>query len=467
MRVLRTTFCFILSVMLGTGSILQAQQMPVEWRVTTYDESKGLSNRKITQLLEDNKGYLWIGTPDGLNRFDGYSFKTFRKIPGDTTSIGGNYISCLAEDKNQNIWIAFLTGGISCYETKTGIFRNYPPGNLKGSLPAGEISMIYADRDNEIWVGVTQAGLFHLDQATATFSQYAISKFEDPFYTPQLKKIYNTVYGMRQDKEGLFWLATHDGLYTFNKKTRIFNALRMQPLKVGMLRNDLFNSIVSDSTGFWLGSWAGGISHFDRRDNSWKTYKYDSANSNKETANIVSDLTRNARGDLWVTSLDKGFGIFTVAINKFLFFGDHDNFHSNIPSRQCYGVLEDREKNIWISHIGGLTKIEQRKRLFPFRKLAVKHSDIGEYYEVKTVVHDRDSNLTYIATANADGLYIIDDKNKDTTRLGFDIKDGEEELLVVSDILQDRSGRVWVLTRDYFYELNKAKKQLMRVSLVA
>jgi len=448
------------------GRVLLAQQMPVEWRVTNYDESKGLSNRKITQLLEDNKGYLWIGTPDGLNRFDGYSFKTFRKIPDDSTSIGGNYISCLAEDKNHNIWIAFLTGGISCYEAKTGMFKNYPPNNLEGSLPAGEISMIYADRDNEIWVGVTQRGLYHLDQKTSTFSQYSISKFDDPFYTPQLKKIYNTVYAILQDETGLFWLATHDGLYNFDKKNKVFTALRMGPLKVGMLRNDLFNSIVTDSTGFWLGSWAGGISHFDRRNKLWKTYKYDTANSKKATVNIVSDLTRNARGDLWVTSLDKGFGIFTVSINSFLFFGDHDSFHANIPSKQCYGVLEDREKNIWISHIGGLTKIEQRRRLFPFRKLPVKHSDNGEYYDVKTVLHDRDSNTTYIGTANADGLYIVDGEKHDTTRLSFAVRKGEEQLLVVSDILQDKAGRVWVLTRDYFYQLNREKKRLMPVSLV-
>src|SRR6187549_1508108 len=103
LKVLRTTVFLLLSMLVDPGGILLAQQMPVEWRVTNYDESKGLSNRKIISMLEDYKGYLWIGTPDGLNRFDGYSFKTFRKIPGDSTSIGGNYISYLAEDKNHNI----------------------------------------------------------------------------------------------------------------------------------------------------------------------------------------------------------------------------------------------------------------------------------------------------------------------------------------------------------------------------
>ena len=437
--------------------------MPIEWRVTNYDESKGLSSRKITKMLEDHDGYLWIGTPDGLNRFDGYGFKTFRKIPGDSTSIAGNYITYLAEDKNHNIWIAFLTGGISCYQTNTGRFINYPPNNSRpGSLPSNEISMIFADSKNEIWVGVTQQGLYHLDQNTQTFSKHSISKFDDPFYSPQLKRVYNTVYAAYEDPSGLFWLATHDGLYSLDRTTMAFTPIREKPLKIGVFRNDLFGSIVPDSTGgLWLGSWAGGISYYHTKTKTWKNYKYDTLNPEKETSNIISDLKLNARGDLWVTTPDKGFGLFTIRINKYLFFGDHDGFHANIPAKQCYRVLEDREKNIWISHIGGLTKIEQRKRLFFFKPLPTKPARNGDNYELRTILHDRDSTLQYIGSANADGLYIINVKQKDTTRLAFQIKPGEEKLMIVSDILQDKKGRVWILTRDYLYEYDKQKKALI------
>jgi ligand-binding sensor domain-containing protein/putative methionine-R-sulfoxide reductase with GAF domain len=442
--------------------------MPVEWRVTNYDESKGLTNRKITQLLEDHKGYLWIGTPDGLNRFDGYSFKTFRKIPGDSTSIGGNYISSLAEDKNHNIWIAFLTGGISCYQSNTGKFINYPSNNGREALlPPGEITMIYADNKNEIWLGVVQSGLFHLDQKTGRFTHYSFSNFDDPFYTPQLKKIYSTVYGMHQDSTGLFWLATHDGLYTFDQKSAKFNCIRKEPLKIGVLRSDLFRTIIADTSGLWLGSFAGGLSHYNPKLKLWRTFKYDTINGSMETKNIISDVAMNQRGSLWITSLDRGFGLFTVGANSFLFFGDHDNFHVNIPNKQCYKVLEDREKNIWISHIGGLTKIEQRKRLFFFKPLPTKHSDNGEYYDVTSMLHDRDSIHQYIGTADADGLYVIRPQLKDTLRISFPTKSGEGGLKVVSDILQDKSGRVWVLTRDYFYQLDKAKMKLLPVPLNA
>jgi ligand-binding sensor domain-containing protein/putative methionine-R-sulfoxide reductase with GAF domain/anti-sigma regulatory factor (Ser/Thr protein kinase) len=454
----------LLFLTLSFASRLSGQQMPIEWRVTNYDESKGLSNRKITRLLQDAKGYLWIGTADGLIRFDGYSFRNYHKIPEDSSSIGANYISYLARDKNNNIWIGFLTGGMSCYNLTSGKFTNYYPGDRAGSLPASEISCIFIDKDGIVWVGVAQRGLFRLDKRSGKFSSFDISSFDDPFYSGEARKVYNTVYGIHEDKDGLLWAATHDGLYTFNKTQKKFSNILKSPLKKGMLRNDCFGTIVADSTGFWLGAWAGGLSHYDRRSGKWDIYKYDSAHVQNETKNIVSDIRLRENGMLWVASLDRGFGIFNIATRRFLFFGDQDGFHKNIPSTMAYKVMEDLEKNIWISHIGGLTKIEQRKRLFPFRNLPVTHSDINMYYEVTFILHDADSINTYIGTSYSDGFYVVNRKTADTARLAFDIKQGEENFLVSSDIIQDKNGQVWVLTRDYLFKYDKKRKKLVHTA---
>lgn len=433
-----------------------AQQMPIEWRVTNYDESKGLSNRKITQLLQDYKGYLWIGTADGLNRFDGYTFKTFRKIPGDSSSIGGNYISSLAEDKDHNIWIAFLTGGICCYNVNSGRFTNYLPSNKPGSLPANEISTIFIDKNNDVWAGVTQKGLYHLDKKTGSFSSYRLSSFDDPFYTAQSRSVYNSVYAIHEDGQGMFWMATHDGLYTFNKKTNIFTPIREKPLKPGMFRNDLFNTIIADTVGgLWMGSWAGGISYYNRRTKQWNNYIYDSVNKEKPTTNIITDLKSRQVDFFWVTTFDRGFGLFNLSTRRFLFFNDKDGFHKNIPSNLCYRVMEDREHNIWISHNGGLTKIEQRKRIFPFKAVGVKRSDNGEFYEVSSVLDDADSTHQYIATSLADGLHVINKQTGDTSVYSVAIKQGEENFQAINDVMQNSRGAIWVLSRDYLYRFDK------------
>lgn len=450
--------CFV--VFLCQCITSSAQQLPVEWRITNYDETKGLPNRNITRILQDAKGYLWIGTRDGLIRFDGYTFRNFHKIPGDSNSIGANYVSCLASDKHNNIWIGFLTGGVSCYNLSTGQFKNYYPDSKAGHIPAAEISSIFIDKDNTPWIGVMQRGLFKLDQHSGVFTSYNLSTFSDPFYTEESKKVYNTVYALYQDKDGLFWAATHDGLYTFDKKQEKFTAIRQGLLKRGKLRNDCFGSIVGDSTGFWMGAWAGGISHYNKFDGKWETYKYDSANLENETKNIISDVQVRNNGMLWVTSLDRGFGIFTPSIKRFMFFGDQDGFHKNIPSVMAYKVLEDKEKNIWISHVGGLTKIEQRKRLFYFRNLPAKSLAANAYYETSFLLQDADSVHSYIGSSYGEGIYVVNKKTTDTTLLKFDIKPREEKFLVSSDALQEKNGQVWILTRDYLYRYDKEQKKI-------
>src|ERR1700712_161777 len=104
--------------------ILAAQ--PLEFKTTQYDESNGLSSRNIQCLLQDSRGFLWVGAVDGLNRYDGYNFITFRKKQGDNTSIGGNHVTRLAEDKDHTLWIGLYRGGLSHYNPATGGFINYP-----------------------------------------------------------------------------------------------------------------------------------------------------------------------------------------------------------------------------------------------------------------------------------------------------------------------------------------------------
>src|ERR1700750_2716207 len=91
-----------------------------EYIVTHYDETSGLESNIINAMLQDAHGYLWFGTADGLCRYDGYNFKTFRKKEGDANSLPGNFVYQLAEDKDGKIWIGFLKDGLSCYDPATG-----------------------------------------------------------------------------------------------------------------------------------------------------------------------------------------------------------------------------------------------------------------------------------------------------------------------------------------------------------
>ncbi|MEP7319429.1 MAG: two-component regulator propeller domain-containing protein [Panacibacter sp.] len=435
-------------------AFLSFSQSPTDYRVINYDETSGLSSRLVTCLLFDKTGFMWIGTVDGLCRYDGYSFKIFRNIPGDSNSITHNYITKLAQDKENNIWIGYQRGGVSCYNTSVGKFTNYTLKNKQNSsLSQNGISMIYADNQDEIWLGVFQNGLVHLDKKSGATTQYNIITDADTFYTKEFRKVYNNVYSAYEDKNGLYWLATHDGFYSFDKEKNEMHSLREAPLQTGTIRNDLFGLIVPDGTGFWLGSWAGGLAYYDTVLKKWSAYKFSNKSSGIGTVNIISGIKYKSKNELWITSNDKGLGIFNTTEKKFFFFSDSSAQYPAFPGTTAYGVEKDSSDNIWVIHLQGLSKIHFQPKRFIYTKLPVTKTDNGEFYELSSYVQDKDYN--YIGTSLADGLHVVNRKTGEQKIYGFNVMAGEEPYLNITDILKDSKENIWVLTRDFIYRFDK------------
>src|SRR5690349_12509678 len=130
LSLVKHTIILLSAVILFTAAAGQQTR----FRVTHYDEATGLQSNVISAMLQDKKGYMWFGTADGLCRFDGYTFRTFRRQKGESNSLPGNNILKLAEDSSGKIWIG-LQDWISCYDPETGIFLNYPIKNID-SIPA-------------------------------------------------------------------------------------------------------------------------------------------------------------------------------------------------------------------------------------------------------------------------------------------------------------------------------------------
>ncbi len=131
LQALRHTIFIFLTVFLFETALCQHS----EFRVTNFDETTGLQTSVINAMLKDSRGFLWFGTANGLCRYDGYDFKTFRRISGDSNSLPGNYVVQLAEDLDGKIWIGLLRDGISCYDPATGIFKNYNVSNVDSATP--------------------------------------------------------------------------------------------------------------------------------------------------------------------------------------------------------------------------------------------------------------------------------------------------------------------------------------------
>ncbi len=188
------------SIPAAISGLPSAQASPFKFEHLTATD--GLSHNKVQCILQDKQGYMWFGTVHGLNRYDGYTFKVFENIPGDSLSIANDNIISLYQDKNDLIWIGTSTV-LSCYDPRTETFRNY-------NLPAlhGEIHDFKEDENGILWIA-TGFGLFSFDRKTQQETYHA---------TVELGS--DNIHSILKDKnKDIFWLATERGIKRFDKKT--------------------------------------------------------------------------------------------------------------------------------------------------------------------------------------------------------------------------------------------------------
>src|SRR4051812_1706960 len=163
----------IITILLTTAFFTAVSGQQESFRVTRYDETSGLQSNVINAMLQDKKGYMWFGTADGLCRYDGYTFKTFRRIKGDSNSLPENNVLKLAEDNDGKIWIGMLDN-ISSYDPATGIFKNYPIKDVDSASSSHTVCMLFVDKENYVWAGLQQKGLVRLDKSSGKFRRYDI-----------------------------------------------------------------------------------------------------------------------------------------------------------------------------------------------------------------------------------------------------------------------------------------------------
>ncbi len=216
---MRVLIILILILLPGSVLLSKGQVLKQPGRLLPLANSNSLSNNRVYSIVQDKQGYMWFGTEEGLNRYNGQSTTVFRFRPGDPGSLHSNFISRMLVDQRGFIWIGSNGGGLSYYNPLSGTFTAYRHEvDNPNSLPSNHVQFLLESRKGEIWIGADNGGgLIRMDPHTKKFTQYIPNR--DTIHAFINSQHSNSVLSS-EDEDGTLWLGTRDGLYHFNPQRK-------------------------------------------------------------------------------------------------------------------------------------------------------------------------------------------------------------------------------------------------------
>jgi signal transduction histidine kinase/ligand-binding sensor domain-containing protein/DNA-binding response OmpR family regulator len=343
--------------------------------LTTKDN---LSNNFVTSIHEDSKGYLWFGTSDGLNRWNGYEMKTYRFILNEVNSIPDNFINCLTEDNQNNIWIGTTLGGLARYNLSEEKFYRYSANpNDKNTLRSNYIRKIVTDCNETVWV-CTDRGISKYSPTTDNFEEINF---------PGANNVYdaNSCYEL-SNNDLLF--QTDVGLFLYHPASNTFNRFKLPGINTPEKYNLAESPFCFSSDGYlWVGSETG-LLRYNLRSNNYKLYLHNTKDSRSISSNDVSVIFEDSKKNLWIGTKNSGLNLYNKKTDDFDTYSLGTADGNNLSDYIISTINEDSYNNIWIgTQEGGLNYFnDQRNRYAHYKKQSteehsLKSNRIGAIFE--------------------------------------------------------------------------------------
>ncbi len=306
----------------------------------------GLSQSAVNCIFQDNKGFLWIGTQDGLNRFDGYNFKVFKNNPSDSTTIKENFILSIYEDAAGTLYCETRSGFFQKYNASNESFSVIPKGTLNvEKFKASSVLPSLIDRDGNHWIvsGGKGKGLLRHNPGSRDSTWFKHSASNPRSLSD------DRVYSVYMDRSGVIWAGTYNGLDRFNPADGSFTHFRHNPNDPGSISDNWVWPILEDSRGtMWVGTVRGGLNRFDRSIGKFYTYQNELTKPNSLNSNFILSLFEDRGGVIWVGTSDAGLNSFHPASQYFEHFVHDPDRKNSLSDNSILSMIVDRKGNTWV-----------------------------------------------------------------------------------------------------------------------
>ncbi len=449
----------------------------------------GLSDNRINCILQDSRGFMWFGTENGLNKYDGYQFTVFKNTPSNPHSLSANRITAMIEDAQGMIWIG-TNAGLNRYDRNKNDFERLMPETYSAAgILSAVITCLLEDRSGNIWIGTSNAGLSLFDRQKKKFTHYVTDEKNDS----SLGSL--SIDNIFEDNQGRLWVATmNGGLNLMNCQTGSFTrflhhakdskSLANNNVKfvfqdshnrlwIGMEEGNLdlmtskpgefdhyksnilegttanppdLRSIAEDTHGnLWIGTGNGGLIIYDPRGGESRRHIHDDVDNTSLSRNTVNALRRDKKGNMWVGTVGGGIDFLNCDGIQFVHY-QHSSDKQGLIDNHVTSIYEDSGEDLWIgTDGGGLDRLDQGTGKFSHYIHQPNNKNSIGGNAVLSITEDSRGNLWIGTWAN--GITVFNKKKNTYTHFRNDPNDPKS---LSSDnifcILEDREKNIWIGT---------------------
>lgn len=336
----------------------------------------GLSQLTISAILQDSRGFLWFGTYDGLNRYDGYNFEIFRKIENDENSLCNDYINSIIEDTYGFIWIG-TQKGLSRYDYENNSFLNFYKSQDSSGLSHQKVTSILFDRKGRLWIG-TEGGLDLFDYATSSFKKGSIGNILS----------FNRIINMIEDSYNNIWIGTQNsGLIKFNPDSNSYQIFSYNSNDQNGLPDEPVRTIFEDSKrDLWVGT-RNGLFIYNPGNQSFLRFGKDIFEDKKLNNEAVRCIAEDKKHNLYIGT-NKGLNIINLTNGVIKTYNSNNLLNKDQDNFYVYSIFIDNSETVWLgTFFNGINYLNTFNQQFQYKCPSFKEhfifSSIGPLAETQ------------------------------------------------------------------------------------